>query len=413
MVFGATFARAQDPYGSSFGGPPIAANEGFAAGEPTSATLSPAANSAPVPATSISPQITGEIFEPGEVLATVGDQFILAADVLPHVNQVLEPYQDKMPAEQFQQQRRVVIAQITGAHVEVKLLYLAFLRKIPADKVKEIHKKVQVNFDKDLEDLRKKAENLTKEKQGELIKSDPQLGRLVLLMKDAGVWSPGELDALLRKYGGSLAQEKQYYAEFKLGRAAISQGLNFQPEISHDQMLAYYQEHELDYQFPTRVRFEIMSVRFANFPTKEAANHAICNMGNEVHFGAQFAAVAKRSSQGLNAEKGGYHDWTGRGSLASKPIEEALFALPVQLLSTVIEDDRGYHIVRVLDRQEAGKLSFEEVQIEIRKKLTQELVTKQYKEMVVSLKGGTKVWTTFDADPLLSQAISGKDRKNR
>src|SRR4051812_47270135 len=38
------------------------------------------------------PVITGELFEPGEVLAVVGDQYILAGDVLPHVNQVLEPF---------------------------------------------------------------------------------------------------------------------------------------------------------------------------------------------------------------------------------------------------------------------------------------------------------------------------------
>ena len=114
-------------------------------------------------------------------------------------------------------------------------------------------------------------------------------------MKEAGIWAPGELDMLLRKYGGSLAQEKRYYAEYNIGRAIVYQSVNTQPNVTHDEMLAYYRTHEKDYFVPERTRFEIMSVKFANFPDKERASEAICAMGNEVFYGASFAAVAKKS----------------------------------------------------------------------------------------------------------------------
>jgi hypothetical protein len=422
-------ARAQDPYqigqpsygGPSYGtpsigGPPLVRQQ-YASPDgrsPAAFPQNPATNQpAEPPQRETEPVVTGEVFEPGEVLAIVGDQYILAADVLPHVNQVIEQYKGKVPDEVMQKQRRAIIAQLTGSHVEVKLLYLSFLRKVPADKIQGIHKKVGESFDKDLESLRKKVEEANREELPDLMKGDPQLARLALLMKEAGVWSPGELDSLLRKYGGSLNQEKQYYAEYKLGRAMVSQGLDFHPEITHDEILDYYQEHATDYAFPTRVRFEIMSVRFSYFPDKQQALEAICAMGNRVLNGANFAAVAKQSSQGLNAEKGGYHDWTPRGSLASKVLDEALFTLPLNALSTIIEDERGYHIVRVLDRQEAGKVPFVDVQQKIRENIKQEKLTKQYKELAVKLKDGVSVWTAFDDDPLLSRAIRHDDRKQR
>ena len=73
-------------------------------------------------------------------------------------------------------------------------------------------------------------------------------------------------------------------------------------------------------------------------------------MGNEVYFGAPFATIARKHSQEPNAQKGGYYDWTSQGSLASKPINQAIFTLEAGKLSQIIEDDRGCHIVRVIER---------------------------------------------------------------
>jgi hypothetical protein len=409
-------ALAQIPFRGPATGPPGAADNSFYNGGAPAATFQQPRREQQdddPPPRGDQPVITGELFEPGEVLAVVGDQYILAADVLPHVNQVLEPFLDKVPPQQINEQRRLLTAQLTAAHIEVKTLYLAFLRKAPADKVKDILKKVDADFDKTLEKTRQDVQKKTKDEYQEVMRQNSQIGRLALLMKEANVWEPGELDILLRKYGGSLAQEKSYYAEYTLGRAMVFQSMNSNPNVSHDEMLRYYQEHQKDYLIPTRVRFEILSSRFANFPDKQRAMDAICAMGNEVFYGANLAAVARRSSQGLNAEQGGYNDWTNRGSLASKRLDEALFSLEPGKLSQVIEDERGYHILRVLERAEAGKVPFGEVQISIRDKIKQEKLSKQYKEVAVKFRESSKVWTVFDDDPHLAKAAGRGDTKRR
>lgn len=397
------------PRGGSFGAPPLAGNEA----QPATFAQRPLTEGAARPDNSESPVVTGEVFEPGEVLAIVGDQFVLAADVLPQVNQVLEPYRGKGLEDQLKQQRRILIAQLTAAHVEVKILYLSFLRKAPPEQIEKVQKKLEVNFNKELEEIRQKVETASDTDMPALVRKDPQLTRLAILMKEAGVWSTGELDGVLRKYGGTLAQEKRYFGEYTLGRVMIHQSINRDPQVSHDEMLTWYQEHQKDYEVPVRVKFEIMSVRFEKFRTRQEAEQAICSMGNEVLGGASFEAVARRSSQGLNADKGGLHDWTPRGALASKVLEEALFTIEPGSLSQVIDDGRGLHIVRVIERQEAGKVPFSEAQTKIREKIEHEKFQKQYKELVVKLKDGVQVWTVFDDDPLLSRAVRADERKKR
>ena len=76
------------------------------------------------------------------------------------------------------------------------------------------------------------------------------------------------------------------------------------------------------------------------------------------------AAVARADSDGRTAAAGGLRDWTTKGSLAAEELDRALFGLPIGQLSPILESDTGYHIVRVIDRQEATRTSFPEAQDE-------------------------------------------------
>ena len=355
----------------------------------------------------------GELFEPGEVLATVGDQFVLAADVLPHVNQIIASNAGRIPPEIIKEQRRALVAQLTRSHVETKLLYLAFLRKIPADKVKEVRKKVSAAFDEELDDERRKVEKMDKTQQEELVRRNPQVARLVMMMKEKGIWSQRELDGILREYNGSLAQERQFFIEYKLGRAVVSQNIKFQMEVTLDELTKYYQEHQKTYSFPNRAKFEVIAVRIANFATQEEAYNAIAAYGNEVYYGANFGAVAKRSSQGLNAAQGGLHDWTPRGSLVSKTLDDSLFTLEPGKLSPILEDDRYYYILRVIERQAAGFVPFEEVQDEIKENIRKEKIQKQYEQFVQTTRKSINVTTVFDDDPRLRLVVRPEENKKK
>lgn len=215
-------------------------------------------------------------------------------------------------------------------------------------------------------------------------------------MEKAEARSPAELDIMLREFGTSLEQQKRTFIEKILGQSVLGQKIDFEPEITHQQMLDFYHEHEQDYFVPARVRWEKLTVRIDRFPNKAEAWAALGQMGNEVLRGASLAAVARRQSQGVDASDGGQHDWTTQGSLASDTLDTALFSLPIGKLSERLEDDKGFHIVRVIEREGDSKIPFLEAQVDIKESLRKESVREQIAEYVAELKEGIPVWTAYE-----------------
>lgn len=323
---------------------------------------------------------TAAAFKPGQIIAWVGDQPIQAGDLLPMVEQTLAPYLAAMSADVIEAQKDVIDARrqdllkkALASAIETKLLYLDFLRSIPADKRKEI-----------LPNITARAEEAFYEEE------------LPKAIERAQVASAVELEAELRKYGSSIADQKRTFVERALAQSMLGQKIDYKPEITHMEMADYWHENAEEFDRPAKARWEKLTVTFDRFATKEEAWVALGNMGNEVLRGAPFAAVARRQSQGVDASDGGYHDWTTKGSLASDMLDHAIFTLPTGELSERIEDERGFHIVRVLERDNGGPVPFREAQVEIQKKLRKQKVRKQISEYVARLKKEVHVWTIFD-----------------
>jgi parvulin-like peptidyl-prolyl isomerase len=323
------------------------------------------------------------IFAPGQIIAWVGDQPIQAGDVMPMVEQTLAPFLAKMAPEdiergqaEIEQQKRALMKRALESAIEVKLLYQDFLRAVPADKKKEILAKITA-----------RVEEQFYEKQ------------LPEAMEKAEVDSPAALDAKLRAYGSSLQQQKLTFVERVLGQSGLGEKIDYKPEITHQAMLDSYWENISEYEFPAKARWEKLTVKVTDFPSREQAWAALGDMGNEVLRGAPLAAVAKRHSQGLDAGDGGYHDWTSKDSLASDVLNQAIFSLPVNQLSERMEDGQEYHIVRVIERQEAGRKPFLEAQVEIKEKLQKQRIREQITDHVAKLRKEIRVWTIFDDEP--------------
>jgi hypothetical protein len=185
----------------------------------------------------------------------------------------------------------------------------------------------------------------------------------------------------------------------QVARSKLNLGPNAkQKEITHQEMLDYYEAHQTDYSIPAKARFEILTVKFANFGgNRQAAWERLAQMGNEVVLGGTpFPAVARKFSQEPRASDGGQYDWVTPGSLASKTIDRAVFSLEVDKLSQIIEDEQGFHIVRVQERKEPGQISFLEAQPEIRKAIQSERSAAEQQKYLAELRTRTKVWTIFD-----------------
>jgi len=283
----------------------------------------------------VSPPATSEqaIYQPALVIARVGDQPIFLGDLLGPVNQMLEPYVKKYPKEVLDAQRQKMIRQLLKVQVETKMFYLEFLNKFPnPEAIPEVINSVHDQFNRE------------------------QLDNFV---EAAGLNNAAEFDAYLRQYGSSLQKTRRNFTEQALGQQQLRQEIKFDAEITHQQMLDYYKEHIKDYETPAEVRWEQIMVQFSKFPNKDAAYNEIHSMFNQVYFGGRsMAAVAKERSHGLNADQGGFYDWTRKGSLASRVVEEAIFRNPAGRLSPILESKNGFHVVQVRERRNANRIAF-------------------------------------------------------
>jgi len=138
-------------------------------------------------------------------------------------------------------------------------------------------------------------------------------------------------------------------------------------------------------------------VRKSRHPNRSEAIGLLGHMGNQILDGAKLDAIARTGSEGSTARDGGLHDWTSKGNLVSEALDNAIFSLPVGQLSRIIETDLGYHIVRVMERQDQSVTPFQEAQVEIRNKIIRQRKEKQKTDYLVKLHERTPVWTKFDA----------------
>jgi len=349
-----------------------------------------------------------DLFEPSKTVAIVGNQWILWGDVLPTVNQYLAPAyakaKSKAEIEQIDAARDKLSQQVLEQMINNKLMYLEFIRELEkkagkaSDEAKaDMNKNIREKFDNELISMQQKVLEATPEDIESFQKKDPYIPRLALLMKEHQLLTFAQLDAKLRESGSSLEKQRRAWGEYHIGRVGISQKINSTPEVSHQEMIDYYKEHVEEFGVKAKARFEILTVRFDRFPTKDAAWQAMAAMGNEVFFGAPFSAVAKKGSQEPNAALGGQYDWTNRGSLASEVIDQAIFSLEIGKLSQILEDDKGFHIVRVLERTDSGYVPFVEAQKKIKEAIIAAKKDKEFKSYTGGLRTKTPVWTIYDA----------------
>ncbi|MCH2610126.1 MAG: peptidylprolyl isomerase [Pirellulales bacterium] len=332
------------------------------------------------------PQISGRIYEPARIMAVVADQYILAGDLLPQADimiwsmmQTMKPDELEDLKQNRERYRQMAIRSMIGQTVQSKMLFVSFLRTLDVEQRAHtadiINDKGREAFEEVLLKIYQTIQTASRREFTRLQQSEPQMTSLAQLMVKFNAPTMAELDKVLHRFNTNIDKQIVYFSELSFGKQNLFQTVDLEREISHLELLDYYYEHLEDYDYEAKARWQQMTVRFSQFENKQQAYSAIANMGNKVLLGADFAAVAKEQSQESKAINGGIHDWTEKGNLASTQIDEALFSLPVNQMSPIIEDTRGFHIIRVLDRTSAGRYTFVEKQDEIKADLKNQIRT--------------------------------------
>ena len=302
----------------------------------------------------------GDEFAPSRVLAIVGGEPIFVGDMLFEVNQLITRFMPDAPQKIVERERKLLLTKILPKYIEQKMLLIDVKSGLPPEA--------------DFEEFVKNASSEFDDKA------------LEGLMKSAGVASPIVFDAHLRAQGSSLRKLRRTWTISQVVRFFLTEKIKSDAEVSHQELLEYYREHAEDYEIKAKAKWQQVMVRHDRFPSSSDGMKAIIELGNKIVYGASMDGVAKKSSHGYRASTGGQHDWTSQGALVLKEIDSAIFSLPIGELSDIIKTRDGYHIVRVLERQEAGKVEFVDAQIEIKKKLEADKRVAAYDAHLAKLK---------------------------
>jgi parvulin-like peptidyl-prolyl isomerase len=311
--------------------------------------------------------------ETAMVVARVGPEVVLASDLMtPAASEWLAKVSPGLEPEQIRELKLMIYKQVLPPHIETLLVFVDACRTIPEERLPEIETKVNEAFDE---------------------------SQLQKMMEEAGVSGIREYEQKLKAQGQSLDRVRKMFFERALAQQWLSTQVETDDEIPHADMIAWYENHLAEYDIPAKARFEQLTVKITPTQPRDQAWNKLAAMGNEVFGGRPFADVAREKSEGPTASGGGVYDWTTKGALVSKVVDEAIFTLPVGELSTILDDGSALHIIRVTERTEAGRTPFIEAQVGIRMKLLEDRKKTEMEAYLKRLKDRTPVWTIFDDDP--------------
>jgi hypothetical protein len=323
-----------------------------------------------------------------QIIARIDNEIVLACEVLWRVNFLIEMNQDKIPPQEIPRLREQWLKREIAALLDDKLVYAEFRRNVPVENLPRVEESLLEPF------------------------QEREVPRLMKLLK---VDNQSDLEHRLVELGSSLADVRRTFNEMAIASEWKRSKVKINEEVSPDEMLHYYQSHLADYEYPAQARWEELMVRKSRFTDAREAYAEMARLGNEVWQrgmarglrGPAFTEIAKAKSDGFTAKDGGIQDWTTKGALKAAAIDQALFSLELGQMSPILESDEGFHIVRVLERKEAGREPFTEVQPKIREKLREERFEAEMERYLSKLRRDARIWTAFtgniSADELLGR----------
>lgn len=368
------------PQMASTAGSPTAAGQAAPFGPPPTPSPPPGALQGALPelpAQSLGlenqPLAKMQAVEGAEVLARVGPEVILAADVMPTVDAMikmqLEQMKQEVPAEMIAQQRKLLAQQYVSQLVVQKMVYADCRRTLNEKALPQIDESLRKNFE---------------EKE------------LPKMLKQLKVNSRAELEAKLRAQGTSIDRLRRASMERNMTGQWMHEKTKDEREITYLDLLDYYEKHKETFAVQAKSRWQQITISFAKHPAKAEAWAILADVGRRLQQGEPFEQLARQYSEGLTAEKGGQRDWTTKGSLVSTTLDEAIFHLPVGALSRILEDREGFHIVRVQERTEAGYTPFSAAQDKMREAIEKERETEKRETFLTELRKKYPVTTIFD-----------------
>lgn len=217
--------------------------------------------------------------------------------------------------------------------------------------------------------------------------SDADLERAIADVMQKNNLTKEQLEEALRREGKSLIEYKEKLLRPQLLRMKV---VNYQVRqkvsVSDDELKALYQKNLRKLGVDTKVRASHIFFAIpvdANDSQIKAIKDKAEKLLTEIKKGADFSEMAKKySNDSVTRNDGGDLGYFGRGTLPPI-VEDKVFALKKGELAGPLRGEKGYHLIKLIERKESSARSFKEVRKQLRMQVYGE---KMQKATVVWLK---------------------------
>jgi peptidyl-prolyl cis-trans isomerase C len=205
--------------------------------------------------------------------------------------------------------------------------------------------------------------------------------------------TPENFQNSLKQANMTEASLKDYFASQFAIRKLIEQDVSSKIVVTPEEAKAFYDSNPDLFKTPEMVRASHILVKVdkdASAEDKAKALEKTKGIQKRIQGGEDFAAVAKEVSDCPSKEKGGDLDFFQKGQMVPA-FENAAFSLKPGETSDIVETEFGYHIIKVTDRKEPGKLTFEEIKPRIEQHLRSEKMSQEIPKYIETIKSKAKI----------------------
>lgn len=157
--------------------------------------------------------------------------------------------------------------------------------------------------------------------------------------------------------------------------------------VGHEDIYEYYRTHPEEFQSQDSVQWQDVFIAAGRFPSRQAARQFAEGVRAQAKAGKDFAALAREHDMGTSSYQGGEGIGHKRGEIRPREAEPVLFGMKDGEVSELVELESGFHIVRLVKREYAGQMPFnnEATQESIREKLKNAVFEREKKSIVADL----------------------------
>lgn len=173
-----------------------------------------------------------------------------------------------------------------------------------------------------------------------------------------------ELEKALKSENASVADLEDRLKKQALIRKLHDSEVRSKVIISPKEQEAYYAEHPQEFAVEQQVRISSLTIRKSDESREkglidEAAQARVTALRERVIKGEDFDKIVQENSEDKNSDKSSPTKWILRGQMIPA-VDEVIFKTPVGEVTQMIETPIGYHLFKIVERQEAAQKTYEQ-----------------------------------------------------